>query len=334
MKKSNILVVGGCGYIGTHMVKALLKAGHDVVTLDNLSTGNRDLLPGGAFVMGDINDGVILEQVFSSYRFDAVMHFAAFTEVGESVQAPHKYYQNNVAGTLKLLQAMLGHKVDKFIFSSSAAVYGEPHEIPIDEGHPCNPTSPYGQSKLMVEIILRDYDKAYGLRSMALRYFNAAGADASGTLGERHDPESHLIPLVLQVATGERGSITVFGTDHNTPDGTCLRDYIHVNDLAAAHLLALEALQGGASSTAYNLGNSKGHSVSEVIQTARRVTGHAIPVVNGDRRPGDPAVLVAASDKARKELGWKPRFETLDVIMESAWKWQKSLPALPDNDNG
>jgi UDP-glucose 4-epimerase len=323
----NILVIGGCGYIGTHMVKALLAAGHDVVTLDNLSKGNRELLPGGAFVMGDINDPVVLEQVFSSQRFDAVMHFSAFIEVGESVQDPQRYYLNNVSGTLNLLKAMRRHGVNRFIFSSSAAVYGEPDYTPIDENHPCRPTSPYGRTKLMVEEILRDYDRAYGLRFIALRYFNAAGADPSGTIGERHDPESHLIPLVLKVATGERENVTIFGTDHDTPDGTCLRDYVHVNDLAAAHLLALKALQGGAPSAVYNLGNSNGISVNDVIETACRITGHPIPAVEGPRRPGDPAVLVARSDKARNELGWQPQFETLDVIVESAWKWHKSQAA-------
>ena len=328
MNKSNILVVGGCGYIGTHMVKALLESGHDVVTLDNLSTGNRDLLPGGAFVMNDINDPVGLEQLFSSQRFDAVMHFSAFIEVGESVRDPQKYYRNNVVGTLNLLKAMLRHGVDRFIFSSSAAVYGEPDCTPIDEAHPCRPTSPYGHTKRMVETILEDFDRAYGFRSIALRYFNAAGADASGAIGERHDPESHLIPLVLKVATGERENITIFGTDHKTPDGTCLRDYVHVNDLVAAHLLALEALAKGVPSAAYNLGNSRGISVREVIDTARRITGHPIPALEGDKRPGDPAVLVASSDKARKELGWRPQFETLEAIVESAWKWHKSQPAV------
>jgi UDP-glucose 4-epimerase len=324
MKKLNILVIGGCGYIGTHMVKALLAAGHNVATLDNLSKGNRDLLPGGTFIMGDINDPGGLDQVFASRRFDAVMHFSAFTEVGESVRDPQKYYLNNVAGTLNLLRAMRRHDVNRFIFSSSAAVYGEPDYTPIDENHPCRPTNPYGRTKLMVEDILRDYDQAYGLRSIALRYFNAAGADASGTIGERHDPESHLIPLVLEVATGERENITIFGTDHHTPDGTCLRDYVHVNDLAAAHLLALEALQNNAPSAAYNLGNSTGHSVLDVIETARRITGHPIPTVEGPKRPGDPAVLVASSAKARQELDWHPKFETLEVIIESAWKWHKS----------
>lgn len=324
MNKLTILVVGGCGYIGTHMVKALLAAGHEVVTLDNLSRGNRELLPGGAFLLGDINDPVVREQVFTAHNFDAVMHFAALIEVGESVLDPLKYYQNNVVGTLNLLKTMVRHKVDTFIFSSSAAVYGEPDDTPIDEAHPCRPTSPYGWTKLMVETVLQDYDRAYGLRSMALRYFNAAGADASAAIGERHDPESHLIPLVLKVATGERDHITIFGTDHDTPDGTCVRDYVHVNDLAAAHLLALEALQSGAPSATYNLGNSKGISVREVIDTARRITGHPIPAVEGERRAGDPAVLVAASDKARQALGWKPEFESLEDIIASAWKWHSS----------
>lgn len=324
MQKLTVLVVGGCGYIGTHMVKALLNAGHAVVTLDNLSKGNRELLPGGEFVQGDIGDTAVLDRMFTAHRFDAVMHFAAFIEVGESVQQPLRYYRNNVSATVNLLEAMVRHKVYKFIFSSSAAVYGEPEYTPIDEGHPCKPTSPYGHTKLMVEKILADCDAAHGLRSMALRYFNAAGADASATIGERHDPESHLIPLILKVATGERDTIAIFGTDHPTPDGTCLRDYVHVNDLATAHLLALEALDNGAPSAAYNLGNSKGISVREVIDTARRITGHPIPAVESERRPGDPAILVAASDKAKKELAWKPEFESLNLIVESAWKWHKS----------
>ena len=305
------------------MVKALLAAGHNVVTLDSLVSGHRQLLPGGRFVQGDIGNPQLLEQVFAADRFDAVMHFAAFIEVGESVRCPLKYYRNNVAGTINLLDAMVRHGVDKLIFSSSAAVYGEPIGLPIDEGHPCCPTNPYGQSKLMVEKILADFGDAHGLRSIALRYFNAAGADASASIGECHDPETHLIPLVLQVARGRRDRITVFGTDHATPDGTCVRDFIHVNDLASAHLLALRALANGVTHAAYNLGNSMGHSVQEVIDTARRISGHPIPTAVGGRRPGDPAVLVAASDKARRELGWQPRFETLEAIIASAWKWHQ-----------
>jgi UDP-glucose 4-epimerase len=321
MTSLSVLVAGGCGYIGTHMVKALLAAGHRVVTVDNLSTGHRELLPGGRLVEGDIGDPVLLERVLGAERFDAAMHFAACIEVGESVANPLKYYRNNVAGTLSLLEALERHGVDKVIFSSSAAVYGEPESTPIREDHPCRPTSPYGQSKLMVETILADCARAHGLRSMALRYFNAAGADPSGLLGERHHPESHLIPLVLEVAAGRRERIAIFGTDHATADGTCVRDYVHVNDLAAAHLLALEALAAGAPAAAYNLGNSRGYSVREVIAAARRVTGRAIPSVEAPPRLGDPATLVAASDKARRELGWQPTYETLPAIIASAWKW-------------
>jgi UDP-glucose 4-epimerase len=323
MPKSNILVAGGCGYIGTHMVKALLEAGHAVTTLDNLSTGHRDLLPGGRFVQGDIGDADRLDQVLAAERFDAVMHFAACIEVGESIRAPLKYYRNNVAATITLLDAMVRHGVGRFIFSSSAAVYGEPEYTPIDEAHPCWPVSPYGQTKLMVEKILADGAAAHGFRYIALRYFNAAGADPSAAIGERHDPESHLIPLVLQVAAGQRPHITIFGTDHSTPDGTGVRDYIHVNDLAAAHLAALAVLQKGPLNATYNLGNSKGYSVREVIETARRITGHPIPAVAGEIRRGDPAVLVAASGNARRELGWKPRYETLEAIVQSAWNWHK-----------
>ena len=324
MHPLSVLVVGGCGYIGTHMVKALLSAGHEVVTLDSLVGGHRHLLPGGRFVQGDIGDPQLLDQVFAANRFDAVMHFAAFIEVGESVRCPLKYYRNNVAGTISLLDAMVRHGVDKLIFSSSAAVYGEPIGLPIDAGHPCCPTNPYGQSKLMVEKILADFGAAHGLRSIALRYFNAAGADSSARIGECHDPETHLIPLVLQVAGGRRDQITVFGTDHATPDGTCVRDYVHVSDLACAHLLALKALANGITHAAYNLGNSTGYSVCEVINTARCLTGHPIPAAVGGRRPGDPPELVAASDKARRELGWQPRFETLEAIIASAWKWHQA----------
>jgi UDP-glucose 4-epimerase len=323
MKQMNILVTGGCGYIGTHMVKALLAAGHAPTTLDNLANGHRDLLPGGAFVQGDIGDAACLDRLFAATRFDAVMHFAAFIEVAGSVQNPLKYYRNNVAGTISLLDAMARHGVPRFIFSSSAAVYGEPEYTPIDEAHPCWPVNPYGHTKLMVEKILANCAAAHGLRYMALRYFNAAGADPAGAIGERHDPESHLIPLVLQVAAGRRERITIFGTDHATPDGTCVRDYIHVNDLAAAHLTALDALEQGALNAVYNLGNSRGYSVREVIETARRVTGRPIPAVAGEIRPGDPAVLVAASDNARRDLGWRPQYETLESIVQTAWNWHK-----------
>lgn len=317
----NILIIGGCGYIGTHMVKALRAAGHQPITLDNLSTGHRELLPGGDFVKGDIQDAVLLDNVFTTYAVDAVMHFAALIEVGESVQQPLKYYRNNVAATANLLEAMVHHGIDKFIFSSSAAVYGEPAYTPIDEAHPLAPTSPYGETKLYVENMLKACETAHGLKSICLRYFNAAGADPSATIGERHDPESHLIPLVLQAAAGKRENIHVFGTDYPTPDGTCVRDYIHVNDLVAAHLLALDALMTGAPSTVYNLGNGSGYSVRQVIETARRVTGRPIAVKEAPRRPGDPVVLVASAGKARKELGWQPHRPGLEDIVHTAWNW-------------
>ena len=319
----NILIIGGCGYIGTHMVKALLEAGHQPITLDNLSTGHRELLPGGDFVKGDIQDAVLLDNVFTTYAVDAVMHFAALIEVGESVRQPLTYYRNNVAATANLLEAMVRHGVNQFIFSSSAAVYGEPRYTPIDETHPLAPTSPYGETKLYVENMLRACDTAYGLKSVCLRYFNAAGADPSATIGERHDPESHLIPLVLQAAAGQRDAIHIFGSDYPTPDGTCVRDYIHVNDLATAHLLALDALVQGAPSTVYNLGNGSGYSVRQVIDTARRVTGRPITVKEAPRRPGDPAVLVASAAKVQKELGWRPHRTSLEDIVHTAWNWHK-----------
>lgn len=318
-----ILVVGGAGYIGTHMLRHLLEEGYEVIVLDNLSRGNQDLLPGGVFIKGDLGDEALLDDLFSTHPVEAVMHFAAFSLVGESVDIPLDYYDNNVAATLRLLGTMIRHGVRNFIFSSSAAVYGEPKEVPIREDHPCRPTNPYGATKVTVERILADCDAAYGLRYASLRYFNAAGAHPSGDIGERHDPESHLIPLVLKVALGERDHIKVFGTDYPTQDGTCDRDYIHVNDLGRAHILALEALLNGAQSATYNLGNSKGYSVYEVIETARRVTGHPIPAVEEGRRAGDPAVLVADSEKIRKELGWAPKYEDLEVIIQSAWKWHQ-----------
>ena len=321
MNRLNILVVGGCGYIGTHMVKALLEAGHHPLTLDNLSTGHRNLLPGGDFIQGAIEDTALLDSIFSSRRIDAVMHFAAFIEVGESVQDPLKYYRNNFAGTANLLKTMIRHDIKRFVFSSSAAVYGEPHYTPIDEDHPLNPGSPYGQTKLWVERMLEACDQAYGLQAISLRYFNAAGADESGTIGERHLPESHLIPLVLEVARGAREHIKIFGVDYPTPDGTCIRDYIHVNDLVSAHLAAIDALLDGAGSNVYNLGNSQGISVREIIKTAERVSGRPIPVVEDRRRPGDPAVLIAGSAKIKKDLNWQPRFESIEEIVRTAWKW-------------
>lgn len=323
MGKACVLVAGGAGYIGAHMVKELLVADFDVITLDNLSTGHKDLVSGGRFVQGDLHDQTLLDRLFTENSIDAVMHFAAFSLVGDSVQAPIDYYKNNFGGTLSLVDAMVRHGVKRFIFSSTAAVYGEPEVVPIAETHPCAPTNPYGATKLAVERLLADCDQAYGLKYMSLRYFNAAGADISGRIGERHVRETHLIPLVLQVAQGVRPQINIFGTDYSTPDGTCLRDYVHVTDLAAAHLLALAALQDGHESNIYNLGNSKGYSVREVIDLSRKVTGLPIAVKETGNRPGDPAVLVADSGKIRRELGWKPEYEDLETIIETAWRWHQ-----------
>ena len=318
-----ILVVGGAGYIGSHMVKILLGEGYRVVTLDNLSTGYRDAVVGGEFIEADLADRGQLEQLFSGETIDAVMHFASFIQVGESVREPAKYYANNVANTLNLLDTMRNHGVNKFIFSSSAAVYGEPIRVPIDEDHPKQPLNPYGRTKLMVEQILADYDLAYGLKSVSLRYFNAAGADPDGRLGERHEPETHLIPLVLQAASGRRENVQVFGRDYDTPDGTGIRDYVHVADLCEAHRLALVRLLNGAGSAAYNLGNGNGFSVQEVIDTATRITGKPIPVKDGARRAGDPARLVANARTAKLVLGWVPRYPELEKIIRHAWQWEQ-----------
>lgn len=317
-----VLVVGGAGYIGSHMVKLLCREGLEVTTLDNLSAGYRDAVLGGRFVEGDLADPATLERVFAQGRFDGVLHFASFIQVGESVRDPARYYRNNVANTQNLLDAMTAHGVAAFIFSSTAAIFGEPRRLPIDEAHPKHPINPYGRTKWMVEQMLGDYDTAYGLKSVCLRYFNAAGADPQGRIGERHAPETHLIPLVLQAASGRRPAITVFGTDYDTPDGTCIRDYIHVDDLCDAHLLALRRLWAGGGSAAYNLGNGNGFSVQEVIDTARRVTGRDIPVDYGARRAGDPARLVADAGRAREELGWRPRFDDLATIIDHAWRWE------------
>ncbi|MFA7316534.1 MAG: UDP-glucose 4-epimerase GalE [Sulfuricella sp.] len=334
MKTSTILVVGGAGYIGSHMVHALLEAGCQVVTLDNLSTGHRDAVRGGMFIRGDLGDRDLLEGLFRTREIDAVMHFAAFSLVGESMIDPGKYYHNNVAATIELVRSMLRHRVKRFIFSSTAAVYGEPEVVPITEAHPCRPTNPYGATKVAVERFLADCDQAHGLKHVCLRYFNAAGAHESGTIGEDHQPESHLIPLVLKVATGEREEIRIFGSDYPTPDGTCIRDYIHVNDLTRAHLLTLDRLLHEGGSGVYNLGNNTGYSVREVIETARKVTGHPIPAVEEARRPGDPAVLVADSGKARRELGWQPQYEGLETIVRSAWEWHRTDGARQGRGNG
>ena len=323
-----ILVIGGAGYIGAHMVSDLIRAGYQAVTLDNLSRGHRDLVHGGTFIQGDLGDATLLDRIFTTHRISAVMHFAAFSLVGESVSHPLEYYHNNVARTVELLRAMTRHQVQNFIFSSTAAVYGEPRGIqPLREDDPCQPTNPYGATKLAVERMLADCAAASSLRYVSLRYFNAAGADPSGLLGERHEPETHLIPLILQVATGEREAIQIYGLDYPTADGTCIRDYIHVSDLTQAHLLALRHLMAGASSAVYNLGNSRGHSVREVIDAARAVTGHAIPTVPAGRRAGDPAMLVADSGKIRRDMGWKPKFEDLRTIIETAWTWHSKEAA-------
>lgn len=316
-----VLVVGGAGYIGSHMVQMLGHKGCIVTTLDDLSSGHHDAVLCGDFVQGNFGDRALLDSVLSR-GFDAVMHFASFIQVGESVQHPDKYYRNNVTYTLSLMDAMRAHGVNKFIFSSTAATFGEPQYTPMDEQHPQQPINPYGRTKLMVEQALADYDKAYGFKSVSLRYFNAAGADPKGLLGERHDPETHLIPLVLQAASGRRSNISVFGRDYDTPDGTCIRDYIHIQDLCSAHWLALVSLMNGADSQSYNLGNGNGFSVQEVIETAERVTGRKIPVVNGPRRDGDPARLVADSRLAREKLGWQPQYADLATIIEHAWKWE------------
>ncbi|MFO7970457.1 MAG: UDP-glucose 4-epimerase GalE [Desulfobacterales bacterium] len=328
MKNSKILVVGGAGYIGSHMVKDLLDTGYHVVTLDDLSTGHRELVLGGEFIEGGLGDAVLLDKLFSTHKISAVMHFAAFSLVGESVEKPLKYYRNNMAATAELLDSMIRRNVKRFIFSSTAAVYGEPVDLPITESHPCNPTNPYGASKIAVERMLKDCDSAYGLKYISLRYFNAAGADKSGTIGERHRNETHLIPLVLEVAAGRRENIKIFGANYPTSDGTCIRDYIHVNDLTGAHLLALNSLLSGGDSAVYNLGNNRGYSVREVIELARKVTGKPIPAIEADKRPGDPAVLIASSDKIKKNLGWKPEYEDLETIIQTAWKWhQKETPS-------
>lgn len=323
----NILVVGGAGYIGSHMAKLLATNGYEVLILDNLSTGFRDAARYGRLIEGDLADQNMLDRIFSENPITAVLHFAAFSQVGESIHEPARYYRNNVGNTQNLLDAMLRYDVRRFIFSSTAAVFGDPQYTPIDERHRLSPINPYGRSKRMVEEVLADYEHSYGLRFVTLRYFNAAGSDPDGELGERHDPESHLIPLVLQVASGRREHIAVYGNDYQTADGTCIRDYIHVWDLCSAHLLALKHLLTGGESNAFNLGNGNGFSVQEVIDTARQVTGKTIPSLVQKRRPGDPAVLVTDSAKARTTLGWAPRFDTLDTIIAHAWEWESKKGA-------
>lgn len=321
-----LLVIGGCGYIGSHMVKCLLDAGHQVVVLDDLSAGYSDSMLGGELVQGDCGDRTVLDELFSSRRFDGVLHFASLIQVGESVTNPAKYYQANVAKTLNLIEAMQAHSVGPLIFSSTAAVFGEPVYTPIDEAHPRQPINPYGMSKHMVEQILADFDHAYGLRSVALRYFNAAGADPGGRIGERHEPETHLIPLALHAVLGKRPPLKVFGRDYDTPDGTCVRDYIHVDDLADAHLRALEYLWEGGKTTVFNLGNGAGFSVQEVLDSVERVTGKAVPCEDAPRREGDPARLVADASRAKEVLQWQPRYAELDTIVAHAWQWEQKRP--------
>lgn len=320
-----ILVVGGAGYIGSHSVKQLVNEGYDVVVFDNLSTGHREFVKWGVpFVLGDLNDQTQLRLLFSNFPIQAVVHFAAHAYVGESVTDPQKYYINNVANTLNLLEIMREFKVERFVFSSTCATYGIPEELPIKETHKQLPINPYGRTKQVVEQILSDYERAYGLNYVVLRYFNAAGADLESEIGEWHEPETHLIPLVLDVALGKRENVTIFGTDYDTKDGTCIRDYIHVSDLADAHIRSLKYLETKQKSNVFNLGNGEGYSVQEIISTAEQVTGKKIATVKGSRRPGDPAVLIGSSEKAEAVLGWESKYD-LYTIVESAWNWHKKL---------
>lgn len=321
-----ILVVGGAGYIGSYMCKHLAAAGYLPVVLDNLSTGHRAAVRFGPFFQGEMSDTALLETIFRHHRIQAVMHFGAHCCVAESVADPAKYYGNNVGATLALLAAAVRAGVRRLIFSSSCAVYGEPEQVPMDENHPLRPITPYGRSKLMIEQVLEDFEAAYGLAAVRLRYFNAAGADPDGTLGEDHRPETHLIPLALQAALGQRPGLEIFGDDFPTADGTCVRDYIHIADLAQAHRLALERILDGGPGGVYNLGNGSGYSVRQVVNTARRVTGADIPARVAQRRQGDPSVLVGSCRKAREALGWQPRHPSLDDIVASAWRWHRRHP--------
>ena len=319
-----ILIAGGAGYIGSHANKLLNRKGYETVVYDNLSRGHREFAKWGHFVFGDLADKDQLRLCFKTYKIKAVMHYGAFCYVGESVNYPSEYYRNNVVNTLNLLDVMVEYGVKYFIFSSTCSTYGNPLRIPMAEDHPQHPINPYGKSKLMVEQILKDYDKAYDIRHVCLRYFNAAGADPEGEIGEWHEPEPHLIPQALKAASGECAQIQIYGVDYETQDGTCVRDYIHINDLAAAHILALEYLQNNFVSDVFNLGNGSGFSVKEVIQAVERVTGKSVKVTETKRRPGDPPVLVGSSDKARKILGWQPQYPSLDEIIETAWRWHSS----------
>ncbi len=328
---TSVLVTGGAGYIGSHAVKALRKAGRQVVVYDNFLAGHRPaaeaaLGGSGTVVEGDIRDTARLTDTLKSRHIGAVMHFAASLSVGASVRDPLGYYENNVMGAVSVLRSMVTAGVTNFVFSSTAAVFGNPERTPITDDHPRRPINPYGETKLAVERALPHFERAYGIRSIALRYFNAAGADPDGELGEDHDPEEHVIPRALDAALG-RGSFQVFGDDYETPDGTCLRDYVHVTDLADAHLLALNALIAGGQSAIYNLGNGRPTSVRQVLDAVKRVTGRAVPYSRGPRRPGDPAVLYASSDRIKRELGWQPRYEDIDTIVETAWRWREAHPS-------
>lgn len=324
--KGTVLVTGGAGYIGSHCVLTLKEAGYKVVILDNLVYGHQDLVDTELkveLIVGSILDKALLQRIFSEYNIIAVMHFSAYAYVGESVTDPFKYYENNVVGTLTLLEAMVAASVKKFVFSSTCATYGVPIQVPIPENHPQNPINPYGATKWMVERILSDFDKAYDLKSVCFRYFNAAGADPEGRLGEDHMPETHLIPLVLQTALGHREAISIFGTDYPTADGTCVRDYIHVSDLADAHVLGLQYLLKSGESTQFNLGNGSGFSVKEIIEAAQRITGQPIKVIETERRPGDPPALVGSSEAARQQLGWNPKYADIESILTHAWQWHQ-----------
>lgn len=320
----NILVTGGAGYIGSHVLKALLKAGHRVITFDNLQKGHKAAITGGDFIEGDLSNKKLLNQVMQKNKIEGVIHLAADSLVGESMENPGKYYLNNFTNGINLLEAMINNGVKKIVFSSTAAVYGEPNDIPIKENNQTKPTNTYGETKLFFEKALKRYDEIYDLKYISLRYFNAAGADPEAEIGEAHNPETHLIPIVLQTALGLRDKIYIYGNDYQTRDGSCIRDYIHVNDLAAAHILALESLADGKESSIYNLGNGEGYSVKEVINTVKKVTGRDFKVEISARRSGDPAVLIASSDKIRRELNWQPQYSNLEKIIATAWEWHKS----------
>ncbi|MEN0642876.1 UDP-glucose 4-epimerase GalE [Alkalicoccobacillus gibsonii] len=321
-----ILVTGGAGYIGSHTVLYLLDKGEDVIVVDNLTKGHLDALQGATLYEGNLLDGEFLDKVFTEQQIDAVIHFAADSLVGESVAEPLKYYHNNVIGTHSLLTTMVRHNVKNIVFSSTAATYGEPEQVPIVETLPTNPTNPYGETKLAIEKMLKWSDQAYGLKSICLRYFNAAGADPEGRIGEDHDPESHLIPIVLQTALGQREQVQVFGDDYDTEDGSCIRDYIHVMDLADAHFLAVKKLMNDRTSSIYNLGIGQGFSVKQVIDVCREVTQREIPAAVAPRRAGDPAVLIASPEKAKSELSWEPKFTKLHDIVKHAWSWHSAHP--------